>query len=125
MDGGADISKIIGIIMENPEIIDKIKGLISKDGERESEAADITISDKPSEEAVSVSALPNEEAAAKNGGGTAEKTSSEATYTSRSHNKKRRGDLLCALKPYVSKERSRAIDTMLSVIEILDIVKER
>ena len=34
-----------------------------------------------------------------------------------------RGELLCALKPYVSKERAQAIDSMLSIVEILDVMK--
>ena len=31
MDGSQDISKIIGIIMENPDIIEKIRSLAEKD----------------------------------------------------------------------------------------------
>ena len=34
-----------------------------------------------------------------------------------------RKELLCALKPYVSSERAHAIDTMLSIIDVLDMMK--
>ena len=36
-----------------------------------------------------------------------------------------RSQLLCALKPYVSKERAGAIDSMISIAEILEVMKAR
>ena len=104
MDGTQDLSKIIGIIMENPDIIEKIKALADKP-----EASPITKSEpisvaeeKPVAEAVSA-----------------------APAADRSAVKKRRHELLSALKPYVKSERARAIDTMLSVIDVIDVMKVR
>ena len=113
MEGMADISKILGIIMENPEIIEKIKEM-AHSGEKagEKEAMTEEIKTEPSGEA-EVSA-------------TAEtKDTAEASALPRARDKKRRHDLLCAIKPYVSAERGRAIDTMLSVVEVLEIMKAR
>ena len=114
MEGGADISKIIGIIMENPEIIEKIKSLAG--GSEGSEATE------------EVSALSNEstqKALAEATENDAEKVTEASIAKPTVNTKKRRHDLLCAIKPYVSKERGRAIDTMLSVIDVLDIMKAR
>ena len=108
IDGNGDISKMMGLIMENPEIIEKIKSLMK---EKQSDETDgqtqKSESIKPKEEPVSA---------------TSERT--DDTYKKQS-SKKRRNELLSALKPYVSSERSRAIDTMLSVIEVIDIMKEK
>ena len=114
MDGMADISKILGIIMENPEIIEKIKEL-SQGGEKADEKngnAAETVSEQTATSESTFAAVSNEAA--------------EVSATaSRARDKKRRHDLLCAIKPYVSSERSRAIDTMLSVVEVLEIMKAR
>ena len=111
MDGSADLSKILGIIMENPEIIEKIKQMAS--GNEKTEATSAT------EEAIADQPPKTEPATA------SPSEASEASAATRGRDKKRRHDLLCAIKPYVSAERSRAIDTMLSVVEVLEIMKAR
>lgn len=117
MDGSTDISKIIGLIMENPDIIEKIKNLASGDNSsQESDGEQIEIQAPKSE---------NTEITADAKSAAPESTAEVSATYKRQADKKRRSELLCALKPYVSKERSRAIDTMLSVIEVLDIMKER
>ena len=94
MDNGTDVSKIVELIMQNPDIIDRIKAL-----KNESEAGgkvDTTENPKP------------------------------AADTSVLHKKRcpsKRSALLCALKPYLSEKRGKAIDTILSVIEVLDLIK--
>ena len=105
MDGTQDISKIIGIIMENPDIIEKIKTLADKSDTAavtKSEPLDVK-EEKPSAEVVSTS----------------------ANAETRGTVKQRRHELLSALKPYVKSERARAIDTMLSVIDVIDVMKVR
>lgn len=107
MDKNTDISKIIGLIMENPDIIERIKSLAG--------------SDVSTVASVEAAAPPKEENAAE------ERTEeSVPTYkpTAR-HDKKRRSELLCALKPYLSESRSKAIDTMLNIIEVIDLMKVR
>ncbi len=113
MDGMADISKILGIIMENPEIIEKIKDLAAtsknEDTKEASESAAVKISDAPESD------LPKD----------VDNTSIETSAKPAVNTKKKRHDLLCAIKPYVSEGRGKAIDTMLSVIDVLDIMKAR
>ena len=94
--GEADLSKIVGLIMENPSLIAEIKAL-AEGGEKEVE--------KPSEakeepaEAVSVSEAPPA--------------------------RSRRRELLSALKPYLSEERCKAVDQMISLGEILDMMRNK
>lgn len=114
MDGMADLSKILGIIMENPEIIEKIKAM-AQTGEKDSlktEATAKVIADRTDK------TEDNSESAET-------KTAEVSAAALRARGKKRRHDLLCAIKPYVSSERGRAIDTMLSVVEVFEIMKER
>lgn len=105
MGENQDISKIIGIIMENPDIIAKIKELAADSSEKDGSAS---VNSQVTEEAAPV----------------VNPTSDENSY-SKLQSKKRRRELLTALKPYVKSERAKAIDTMLSVIDVIDVMKER
>ena len=105
MGENQDISKIIGIIMENPDIIAKIKELAADSSEKDGSAS---VNSQVTEEAAPV----------------VNPTSDENSY-SKLQSKKRRRELLSALKPYVKNERAKAIDTMLSVIDVIDVMKER
>lgn len=99
-----DLSKIVSIIMENPKLVEEIREMVSK-----------------SEESVSSAEESREEAedtiVAK-----ATEVSSEATYKSApqiiSHTS-RRNELLRAMQPYVSKERSKAIESMITIADLL------
>jgi hypothetical protein len=94
MDNGTDISKIVELIMQNPDIIDRIKKL-----KNESESG--------------------------GEGGTKEtpKPSADSVGLHKKHGSAKRSALLCALKPYLSEKRGRAIDTVLSVIDVFDLIK--
>ena len=111
MEGMADISRILGIIMENPEIIEKIRQMAQTDDTSETEIE------------TSASPAPQEAQPAENE--EKETDSPKASAPPREYDKKRRHDLLCAITPYVSPQRSRAIDTMLSVVEVFEIMKAR
>ena len=39
--------------------------------------------------------------------------------------KKRRSELLSALKPFLSNERAKAIDSMITIADILEVMKAR
>ena len=96
-----DLSKIVGLIMENPKLIEEIKNLSSK-----------ASSDDSTQEI--------EEASVK------ETTKSEAdTAIARTENSARikRRELLSALKPYVSEGRGKAIDSVMSIVDILDMMR--
>lgn len=112
MEGNApDLSKIVSLIMENPQLINQIKSLTAQsDGNTPSEDTVITPT-SPDEEAYEEPVLdpaPNA------------KANSEPSQSN--INRQR---LLGAFKPYLTKERSKAIDTMLSIIEVLDLMKAR
>lgn len=125
MEGNFDLSKIIGLISENPEIITMIKGLITSDTNTNSAKTAAAANENNEDATVAdakVEVFSAEEAAVEGENETAEvsflpKLPKEITK------KQRRKDLLCALKPYVRGERGRVIDTMLSLTEVLDVLK--
>ena len=96
-----DLSKIVGLIMENPKLIEEISSLVKK-SERE-DAEEETVSEAPEKPL-------------------AERANAPAETDERSQKRTR---LLGALKPYVSKERARAIDSMISIAEMLEVMKAR
>ncbi|MBE6635840.1 MAG: hypothetical protein E7617_06570 [Ruminococcaceae bacterium] len=120
MDGAPDISKIIGLIMENPDIIEKIRTLADGSGSNNEVSADTY--EKQEKDVTSTESVSKAEEI------TAVSASESKDILPKSAfkgDKKRRTALLCALKPYLSDERSRAIDTMLSVMEVIDLMKVR
>ena len=103
-----DIGKIVGIIMENPQIIEQISSLA-----RQSEGS---------------AATPREEARVQEKADQQERTataSAEPTYSAQSIARGNRAQLLGALKPYVSDERAKAIDSMISIADIIDMMRSR
>ena len=114
MTGNMDISKIISLIMENPKLIAEISSLAK--GEGESTQSELNVPEKENEAAPEVSISVSEEK---------DSAPASAIIHERSHGTRNRSQLLGALKPYVSKERAQAIDSMLSIVEILDVMKGR
>ena len=89
-----DLSKIVGLIMEHPEIVGQISSLLSG-----------------GEEAASVPVIES-------------KAPDQRINTEiKSGKKSDRARLLGAMKPYLSESRARAVDTMITVTEILDNMK--
>ena len=105
MADGNDLGKIVSLIMENPRLIEEISNL----GKR---------SDEQSEQKES-------ERASANTTGDAQSFDQKSTSQEKKPGGKNRSQLLGALKPYVSEERAQAIDSMLSIVEILDAMKGR
>lgn len=95
-----DISKIINIIMQNPSLIEQIASLANSSDEAPEE--------KKADEAVS--APPVSE--------TASETSVGAQPLMRAH----RHDLINAMKPYLSEKRRSAIDSMSSILDVIDVM---
>ena len=90
-----DLSKIINLIMENPDLVSKIRDLASAEqGENEEPAAEQEMQE--------------------------EKT--EATYTPVS-SENRRNTLLRALKPYLSEKRGKAIESMITIADVIFAVR--
>ena len=93
-----DISRIISVIMENPDLIEQISSLVKEAPPDEPKE----IEETPAAE-VEASALPS---------------SGQDLRSRREH-------LLSALKPYLSDERQRAIDSMMTFADILDAVRRK
>lgn len=99
-----DIARIISLIMENPKLIEEISKMTRDDSGGD--------------------AAPQEAKPEASDHNNAIETVATVTPITESRSRGRnRGELLCALKPYVSKERAQAIDSMLSIVEILDVMK--
>ena len=104
----AALSKIIGIIMENPKLVAEIKDMVTKAEADEGEA------------------MPEKAAEVKEAAEGSQALSSpvfENTY--RESKSSRRNDLLRAMRPYVSEERGRAIESMITIMDILFTIKEK
>lgn len=92
-----DLSKIIGVIMENPDIIEKISRLAqSSPATDEKPHSDVTPPGEP--------------------------TSVTASVPERS---KRRAQLLTAIKPYVKSSRADAIDSVIAIADIIDMMRRK
>ena len=98
-----ELSRIISLIMENPEIVGQISALVKKDTEAQKEDYDAK------ESTEEVIAEPKEE--------------ERAIPASVMPKNAKRNQLLGAMKPYLSQERSRAIDSMMSIAEILEMMR--
>ena len=118
-----NLSKIVNLIMENPSLIAEIKNLALGEDKKDDGKTDVINQKESDTEDIIVS----EDRAADTTDESAQKASiSDDTYTSiKSTGRARRNDLLSALKPYVSEKRSRAIGSMMSIADIIDIVKLR
>lgn len=123
-----DLSKIVSVIMENPELISAIKKLASA-GEK------VDTDSTPNEISVAAddtSDVSEETYVGSDGDGASVETSAESdtvltsasTYKGSAGSSTRRATLLKALKPYVSKERAKAIDTMMSFAEVFKLMRE-
>lgn len=102
-----DLSKVIGLIMENPALIEQISSLARQSSTEQK----IEEPPKATEEV----AVLKEDTEPK----------AEPTYSPIISQRNNRAQLLGALKPYVSKERAKAIDSMISIADILDMMKAR
>lgn len=101
----SDLSKIVNLIMENPALIEQIKQLGASSETANEAPAQKTIPEPPEES-----------------GGTQEGL---ATYQEKPQGNSKRRELLYAIKPYLSNERGKAIETILSIADIIDMMKTR
>nr|MBE6545435.1 hypothetical protein [Oscillospiraceae bacterium] len=104
-----DISRVVGLIMENPGLIEQISNLAR------SAPAETAEAESPPADEVQTEAAPIKE----------EAVSATPTYPPHGGIRGDRARLLGALKPYVSKERAKAIDSMISIADILDMMRSR
>ena len=99
-----DLSRIVSLIMENPTLVEQIKelsrGAKESDTSESHEEAPPDIADAASRQ-IPIS-VPQERGS-----------------------QSKRKELFSALKPYLSEGRGRAIETMMSIVDILDMMKTR
>ena len=95
-----DLSSIVSLIMENPRIISEITSLVK---ERESGTV--------------VSQSETSTTAAREDEPTVKERVPEIS--------ERRQALFSALKPYVSEKRARAIDSMMTIAEMIELMRAR
>lgn len=101
---GLDISRVVGLIMDNPALIEQIASLAKAQSTPEQTEA--------SEQKQEIKATePTQQA-------------SQPIY-SQSGDRANRARLLGALKPYLSDERAKAIDSMISIVDVLSMMKTR
>ena len=93
-----DISTVVNMILENPELVAKISAMAK--GEQSTQETE------PKDEASTSASAP---------------PSPDLLNEKRIH----RAKLASAMKPYLSKERAQAIDTMMSIADILEMTRGR
>ena len=96
-ENNLELSKIVNLIMENPSLVAEISSLA-----RGSSQEDTSVS----EENTSVTEAPPD---------AVEAASAIPTVSKQ----ERRAQLLAAMKPYLSEERARTIDTMMSILGVI------
>ena len=99
MSDTPDIGKIISLIMENPSLIEQISALAKSDK------------------------LQNENSQNIEADATEAVTSAPINLPENSSRQEKRSRLLNAMKPYLSESRSKAIDSMIGIVGILDMMK--
>ena len=95
-----DISRVISLIMENPKLIEEIKSLADKGEADDTAAKDTAVTPVEYEEETEPLSQPIRP-------------------------KRRRQELLTALKPYISEERRKAVESFVTIAEILDMMREK
>ena len=105
---GLDIGRVVGLILENPQLIEQISSLARQKNDAPSQPKEEPVDQPQIQESEHVSAAP-----------------SSATYAKQSYTRGNRAQLLGALKPYVSEERAKAIDSMISIADILEMMRAR
>jgi hypothetical protein len=93
-----DLGRIINLIMENPRLIEEISSLAKGDATPR-KVEDVSAPQPPQE---------------------VREVAASAPQTPR---RSRRGELLSLLKPYLSERRASAIDSMISVTDVLKMMK--
>lgn len=99
-----DLSKIISLIAQNPDLITRIQSLAGMGQEKEDSTDENTLPSPEEEEASAPAEIP---------------------ITASAESPKNRQRLLCAFKPYLSSERAKALDSVLTMIDIFDTIRRK
>ena len=110
MQSAPDISKIISVIMQNPTLISEIAALANQSTASEPKGEDEPVNEGK-ETASEVVSAPSE----------ARVVSDSPVPKKRAHRK----ELLNAMKPYLSETRRGALDSVASILDILDVMMRK
>ena len=102
---GPDLSRIVNLIMQNPDLIRQIEGLAKQNSEEISEEEKTSAEENHTE---------NTE--------TKVQSVSAAVPARGTGKREKRTQLLSALRPYVSEKRGKTIDTLLGAMDLWDLV---
>ncbi len=108
-EGTPDLSKVVSLIMENPSLIEQISGLVKTE-----------MAEKPQKDEPKETELPSSGSIAES-----EEIMKEASAVPLVGARQNRARLMSALKPYVSESRQKALDSFLSIADILDMMRSR
>lgn len=114
-----DLSGIVNLILSNPKLIEEIREMAN----RKNDVSDMTTAapqppDTPPAEHAAESA---DDSAEKGDDGVSESTAVFAAGA-KAH-RESRARLFSALKPYLSEERRRAVDSMQQIADLIDVFK--
>jgi hypothetical protein len=98
-----DLSRMISLIMQNPDLIQRIEALAKSDTEAQTQVESIP-AEPPREE--QAQEIPTVQTAALSHGSRSEK----------------RARLLGAIRPYVSDKRGKTLDTLIGVVDLFDLI---
>lgn len=99
MQSTPDLSKIVNLIMQNPDLIQQISALADSEQTEEESELEETVETQAPEKIIP--------------------TGNEKNM--RAH----RRELLSAMKPYLSESRRTAIDSMASILDIIDVMVKK
>ena len=103
---GPDLSRIVSLIMQNPDLIGQIESLANQNSEQKNDTDDnLSAGESSHEESKEMAAsLP------------------ASVGTPIASKREKRTHLLSALRPYVSEKRGKTIDTLLGALDLWDLV---
>ena len=121
-----DLSRIVNLILSNPKLIEEISALAKSDGAGSTpDAGEPTVAETsaPAADTVAEVSAPAETDIPV---GAAESAASDAAVPTAAGvklHRETRSHLLSALKPYLSDNRRKAVDSMLQIADLLDVFK--
>ncbi len=114
-----DLSGIVNLILSNPKLIEEIREMAN----RKNDASDMTTAapQTPDTPLAERAAESTDDSAEKGDDGASESTAVFAAGA-KAH-RESRARLFSALKPYLSEERRRAVDSMQQIADLIDVFK--
>ncbi len=114
-----DLSGIVNLILSNPKLIEEIREMAN----RKNDVSDMTTAapQTPDTPPAERAAESTDDSAEKGDDGASESTAVFAAGA-KAH-RESRARLFSALKPYLSEERRRAVDSMQQIADLIDVFK--